>query len=200
MEQLQQFMESVAQLPDLVSLIVCPALLVLAGILLVPLGGKRAYLPTAIGVGGAGVFLVACELQAANGNMLFLAAYVGLYALLAVLVSLLFCIPISHKGKEKSAEEELYAKFRLPLEETAEEEAPLREVYAAEECGVRLHHAAELLDRLMKCDLSASDRLEADALSHTLESYRNRALTAEEFRGLNDCLATILKLTAKYKL
>ena len=65
---------------------------------------------------------------------------------------------------------------------------------------MRLSHAEELLSRLKTAPLAGSDRLEADALSRTLCGMRERKLTAEEMRILNDCLASVLKLTAKYKL
>ena len=73
-------------------------------------------------------------------------------------------------------------------------------LFPREESSMRLSHATDLLEQLTKSELSASDRLEADALAHTLEGYRDKELTFEEMRSLNDCLATILKLTAKYKL
>ena len=45
-----------------------------------------------------------------------------------------------------------------------------------------------------------ADRLELDAVVRTLEDCRGRALTAAEQRTLNDCLSSVLKLSAKYSL
>lgn len=180
------------KVPDLVSLIVCPAVLLVAALLLAIFGKKRAYAPLAVGLGGAAAFLVGCEVGA-NG-VLFV--YVAAYTAFAALLSLLFLIPFRGHGK-KDRTDELYEKFHVPLDVPAEAEE------RAEEGGeedMRLEHALSLLEQLKGCSLSASDRLEADALGSTLESCKGRALGEEEERRINDCLATILKLTAKYKL
>ncbi len=192
MDYMNEFMNLVAQLPELVVLTVCPGLLLIGGLLLAIFGARKGYLPLAIGLGGVGFFLACCQ----DATAAF--AYLGLYAAFAALVSLLFLIPF--KGKKKNTQEELYKKFRLELEEPGEEADPREEeLYDREESGLRLSHTLSLLDKLKKTDLSASDRLEADALSRTIEGF-GEELTADEMRMLNDCLATILKLTAKYKL
>ena len=49
-------------------------------------------------------------------------------------------------------------------------------------------------------ELAPADRLELDAVVRTLEDCRGRALTAAEQRTLNDCLSSVLKLSAKYSL
>lgn len=193
MEQFSRFCELIgAGLPDLLSLLLFPALLVVAGLLLAVFRKEKAYLPLAVGLGGAGTFLAACEAK----DALQAIAYLALFAACAALVKLIFLIPFRTKGGAQSHADDLYRKFALPLEVQEEEELSEE----GEEDGLRLGHATELLEALEKCDLSASDRLEADALAHTLDAYRGRALTAEETRSLNDCLASILKLTAKYKL
>lgn len=182
-----------ASMPDLVSLIICPALLLIAGLLLAVFHMRKAYLPTAVGLGAAGFFLILCE------DTLYSAAafaYLALFTVFAVLVSLLFLIPF-RTGKRNA--EELYEKFALPLDAGSPGEEAETEI-AAEESGLRLDHAASLIERLGKCELSAGDRLEVDVLSHTLDGFRGRALTAQELRSVNDCLSTVLKLTAKYKL
>ncbi len=61
-------------------------------------------------------------------------------------------------------------------------------------------YAESLLAKLQKEKLSPTDRLEADVLARTLSALKGRPLTEEEARTFNDCLATILRLTAKYKL
>lgn len=197
MKEFSMFLQTVGEsMPDLVSLILCPALLLAAGLLLAILHRKGAYLPLAIALGGAAAFLMGCE--AGAGQELF--AYMAAYVVLAVLVRLLFLIPFP-KGKSAGArEKEMYEKFHLPLEvpeETPEEEEKTR---SEEESGLRLDHALSLLEKLKKCSLSPSDRLEVDSLGRKLESCRGRALTEEELRSVNDCLASTLKLTAKYKL
>ena len=63
-----------------------------------------------------------------------------------------------------------------------------------------LAYALSLLEKLRRGELSATDRLEADMLGRTLSVMQGRLLTAEEKNTLNDCLASVLKLTAKYKL
>lgn len=195
MEEFYTFLSRVgAFLPDLVSLILCPALLVLAALPLLLFRKEKAYSLLAAGLGAAGYFLVFCERPSDGAGVAL--AYLALYAVLAVLLRALFFLP--RKGKEGDSEE-LYRKFAVPLEtggSPAEAEAELD----AEESGVRLDHAASLIERLGALELSASDRLEVDALSRTLEGFRSRALTADETRAVNDCLSTILKLTAKYNL
>lgn len=188
-----RFLNFVGDLPDLVSLLVCPVLLLIAAILLSVFHKKGAYLPTAVGLGAAGFFLVLCKDLSSPAAAL---CYLALFALLAALLWALFLIPFP-KGRRGA--DELYKKFALPLDTGEEQETAEAEV-AEEECGLRLDHAASLIERLQQCELAASDRLEVDALSHTLEDFRGRALTAQEIRSVNDCLSTVLKLTAKYKL
>lgn len=180
-------------MPDLVSLIVCPAVLLVAALLLAIFGKKRAYVPVAVGLGGVAAFLVGCETAASAELFIYVAAYTAFAALL----TLLFLIPFHPHTEKKDRTEELYEKFHVPLAVPAETEEP------AEEGGgesLRLEHALSLLEQLKGCSLSAGDRLEADAIGSTLESCKGRALGEEEARRINDCLATILKLTAKYKL
>lgn len=185
------FLNLVAKLPDFVSLLLCPALLLIAGLILAGFDLKKAYVPVAAALGGAGFFLVYCKSTAVGF------AYLGLYVAWAVLVSLLFLLP--WRRGEASAQEELYAEFHRELE-ILEEESVQEETVDREECDLRLSHTLELLEQLKKSELSASDRLETDALSRTVDAFRDRELTMSEMRSLNDCLATILKLTAKYKL
>lgn len=179
--------------PDLVSFIVCPALLFLAGLVLAVFRKKEGYLPVAVGLGGAAAFLVGCEAGAGGELFVYMAAYV----VFAVLVRLLFFIPFP--AKKGGREEEMYEKFHLPLE-MGEETEPEEPAADSEESGLRLEHACSMLEKLKGCDLKPSDRLEVDSIGRKLESVKGRALTGEEVRSVNDCLATILKLTAKYKL
>ncbi len=192
MKEFSQFLQLIGEaMPDLVSLLLCPVLLLAAGLALAVFHKEKAYLPLAIGLGGAGAFLVGCEVGASAVLFIYVAAYV----VFAVLVKLLFLIPFPVRGSKEGREAELYEKFRVPLEvpADAEEEPP------AEGESVRLEHALSLLEQLKKCNLSASDRLEADAIGHTLERVKGSP-AEEDRRTVNDCLSTILKLTAKYKL
>ena len=57
-----------------------------------------------------------------------------------------------------------------------------------------------LIGSLREKELTPADRLELDAVVRTLEDCRGKALTAAEQRTLNDCLSSVLKLSAKYSL
>ena len=186
-----EFLNLVGQIPDAVSLLICPAILLIAGIILASFDLKKAYALLAAALGGVGFFLVYCKSTSASF------AYLGLYVAWVVLVSLLFLLP--WRRKEANAADELYAQFHRELD-ILEEEPVQEETIGREECDLRLSHTLDLLEQLKKSELSASDRLEADALSRTVEAFRDRELTTSEMRSLNDCLATVLKLTAKYKL
>ncbi len=190
------FVGIVAGLPDLLAFVLCPALAAVAALLLAIFRAGKAYPPVAIGLGGVAAFLMYCNFE----DPWLIVPYLGLYIALCALLGLLFLIPFG-KREKKNRDEELYEKFRSPIEEGEPEEEPEDgALYDAGDCGMRLRHASELLEALGKCELEAGDRLEADSLSRSLDAYRDRELTADEMRALNDCLATLLKLTAKYKL
>ncbi len=201
MELLNKLIAEVANLPELVVLIVCPAILVVVGLLLAVLRAKKAYPAVAIGLGGAGIFLVVCK---SGGTFDQTMAWAGLYLVLCALVCLFFLIPFGRgKNVQGDRDQEIYEKFRMELEPTAfPEEAPVSEgeAVSAEEGGLRLQHVDEMLSKLFAADLEASDRLEADAIARSLDVYRNKALNGEELRSLNDSLASVLRLTAKYSL
>lgn len=196
MEVFQSVISFLGDLPELVALISCPVLLVAVGLLLSIFHAQKAYLPVAIGLGGVGYALMYCQDSAAAP------VWLGFYVLLCVIVRLLFLIPFPRWRGDKEIGDELYEKFHVPLDEPfpPEEEQDGLETYDKEECGLRLAHANALIEKLLKGDLEASDRLEVDAISRTISGYGERELTADEMRSLNDCLATVLKLTAKYKL
>lgn len=72
--------------------------------------------------------------------------------------------------------------------------------HSLEEANLCLEHAFDVAERLKSCALSGSDRLETDNIEITLQMYRAKGiLTDKEMRSLNDCLAMLLKLTAKYE-
>ena len=109
------------------------------------------------------------------------------------------------RQKRQERAEKLYARFvapcvpparPLPPKECCFEEierAPLSD-------APQPSYAAKLLEKLQKEKLAPADRLEADALSRTVAGLGGRPLTEDEARILNDCLSSVLRLTAKYKL
>ena len=124
--------------------------------------------------------------------------WAALYLAVAALTRLLFFIPFPQK-KKKDRDEDIYAAFHAPLDEgELSEDAPL--VMSAEEGELQLAHVDSLIGSLREKELAPADRLELDAVARTLEDCRGRALTAAEQRTLNDCLSSVLKLSAKYSL
>lgn len=68
------------------------------------------------------------------------------------------------------------------------------------EKDVRLGHIFGVLERLKQLPLSPGDRLEAEKAQQLLTAYRaKRTLCAKEAETLNDILAALLKMMAKYK-
>lgn len=192
MDSIYFLMDLVAQLPELLVVLICPAILLICGVIFALLDCKKAYFPVAIGLGGLAFFLTASiDLSSSF-------AYMGLYLVWTVLVNLLFLI--HPREKKESTQEELFRTFYRPLDLGEEREETESATLDREESELRLSHTLELLEKLKKSDLSAGDRLEADALSRTLDGLSDKQLTESEMRSLNDCLATILKLTAKYNL
>lgn len=192
-----------ANVPAWVPLIACPALVVAFAVLFTAVGGRKAYAPLALAVGAAGVYFVCCAESATVG-----AIYAALFLFVAGIFALLFLIPCPLKkraeGREdrrRARDEAIYNTFReeleLPEEGAQAGEEPLA---TAEECGTCLSHVTALLAKLKKEKLSPADRLEIEALTRTVEGYRGKALSEKELHLVNDCLATVLKLTAKYKL
>lgn len=204
MEAFQTVIEAFAAIPAWVPIFLYPAVLIVFTVLVLLLGGRRAYPYVAVSLGGAAFTLLACK-----GDLGAAFAFLGLYAALAALLKLLFLLPPvkRKKGSKLSRDERIYRKFRAaPAEKPDpappkvckfEEEQP---VCSAEESGMQLKYAEELLARLKKSPLAPSDRLEAEALSRSIGAYRSKPLTEGEMNALGDCLASVLKMTAKYKL
>lgn len=68
------------------------------------------------------------------------------------------------------------------------------------EKDVRLGHIFGVLERLKQLPLSPGDRLEAEKAQQLLMAYRaKRTLCAKEAETLNDILAALLKMMAKYQ-
>lgn len=67
------------------------------------------------------------------------------------------------------------------------------------EQDVRLGHIFSVLERLKNLPLGAGDRLEAQKYEDLLSVYRNKGnLSSAEAQTLNDILASLLKMMAKY--
>ena len=68
------------------------------------------------------------------------------------------------------------------------------------EKDVRLGHIIGVMERLKQLPLSPGDRLEAEKAQQLLTAYRaKRTLCAKEAETLNDILAALLKMMAKYQ-
>lgn len=208
------FVDAVKTLPDWIALLACPALLAAAAVLLAVFKRKNLFHDIAVALGVAGFFLMCCE-----GDVRYAFAWAGLYTAEYSLVRLLFLLPSFKRKNKKSKEDRMYEKFKeelfseqipcaeqkrakekLPPKVCCFDELPSEGKIKAEESGLRLSHVTALLEKLRLQKLSAGDRLETDTIARTLDLYRNKSLTEEELRSLNDCLASVLKLTAKYQL
>lgn len=208
MEILQTIASYLEKSPEWVFLYLVPALTVAFAVMFVLLPGRRWFYPAAL-VLGAGGFLLVFVRDAKQGVL-----YLAIYCALVALLSLLFLIPNLKKKEEKdekSRADEMYEKFHEELSEmpykprssmpekvNCFEEG--KEEATAEEYGMRLSYADTLLEKLRAKKLGASDRLEAEEISRRLDRYRNKPLSEEELSALNDCLSSVLKLTAKYQL
>ena len=194
--QISEFLELVAQLPGWLLYFGAPALLVLAGIVLVLVRAERAYPPVALLLGAAGLVLVAGIAESSSDFVVWAA----LYAAVAALVRFLFFIPAPKKKQKQDRSEEIYETFHVGLDEEMPAGEELPPALSAEEGELQLAHVDSLIAKLKAAELDAADRLELDAVVRALDLYRGRALTAAEQRALNDCLSAVLKLSAKYSL
>lgn len=139
------------------------------------------------------------------------AVYIGLYGLLF--------LPVRGKDARRARRAERrrrrLEKKRLCGVEGAEQEsaapaAPLPppkvrcfsdEDRVTLEKDVRLEHVTSALERLKALPLGAGDRLEAQKMSDLLSVYRAKGeLTGREADALNDVLAAVLKMMAKYEM
>lgn len=204
MEIFRQIMEVFAAVPAWVPLILCPALTVAAAVAFAIFGGRRGY-PLLAGILGA----VGVALMSAGATVAEALCYAALFALIACAAGLLLLLPGRKKRMRRtSRDERIYQRFRAELENApvpaANGQAPVKECCFEPAPAVQeapeLNYALSLLEKLRRGELSATDRLEADMLGRTLSVMQGRLLTVEEKNTLNDCLASVLKLTAKYKL
>ncbi len=207
MEILQTIIDFLSKVPEWVCLYVVPALIAGSAVGFIFAKQRRWFFVVATVVGAAG-FIVA---YARNATLSFV--YLGIVAALCALLSLLFFIPApKRKEKRRSREEKMYEKFHEELSEKPYSprsgmppkvccyERGEQSGATAEEYGMSLSYADTLLNKLRAKKLNAGDRLETEELLRRLDCYREKPLDGEEKSSLNDCLASILKLTAKYQL
>ena len=209
MDFILKLLNAFAKTPDWVLLYIVPVLVLAAavGFVFAPKRGWYACPATVVIAMG---FAIA---YAKDASLAFV--YLGILVALGALLSLLFFIPRPKRREgtvKKSRVDELYEKFHEELsqkpytphgamppkvccfEKDAEAGA------TAGEHGMNLSYADSLLAKLSTKELSAGDRLEAEELARRLDYYRDKPLSEAERDTLNDCLASILKLTAKYQL
>ena len=111
--QIREFLELVAQLPGWLLYFGAPALLVLAGIVLVLVRAERAYPPVALLLGAAGLVLVAGIAESSSDFVVWAAFYTAV----AALVRFLFFIPAPKKKQKQDRSEEIYETFHVGLDE-----------------------------------------------------------------------------------
>ena len=198
--------------PDWVTLALLPAFTAVAAVLFTLFGKRKLYFPAAAFLFGVGTFLAFCQTYAFARDTAA-SAYAGLYFALSAALPLLFLCPRVKlkKRAKKSKADELYEKFHEELTEkpfALKEKRPPKVCCfeeglggaTAEESGARLAYADTLIEKLRAEKMSAGDRLETEELARTLARLRSKPLSEAEMNSLNDCLASVLKMTAKYKL
>lgn len=204
MEIFSQFVDLLSRVPAFVPLLVLPFLCMALVALLGFAGGRKLYPVFCAVFIGAGFALIS-----ANGRANAF-VYLGLFTAWGALWGSLLFLPKPKKRArvKKDKADKMYEKFHeklsvpepvdsRPLKVCCFEEPPMS---AQLEPPPQLGHADALLQKLSAAKLNPSDRLETDALKRKLDLYRNKSLTKEEARSLNDCLSSVLKLTAKYQL
>lgn len=210
MNILQTLTDYFTLVPEWAFLYLVPALAAAFAVAFIFLRQRRWFF-VADGVLGAAGFL---SVFVRNGALAFV--YLGLFTAFSALLSLFFLIPAPKKrekgNKGQSRREKIYAKFHEELSEKPYKprsamppkvccfEREEEDGATAQECGMSFSYADGLLEKLRAKDLNAGDRLEAEEILRRLDSYRNKKLNGEERDSLNDCLASVLKLTAKYQL
>ena len=207
MEIFEKLMEALGHTPAWVPLVLAPALLVFAAVLFTLFGGRKAYRYVAAVLGAAATALLFC-MTPPGGAFFFLA----LFAALAALLCLLFFFPSlrrrqkTARGKRTDRAERIYERFREKLTETPDRPAaqPAKvccfEEPPAEEAAPEPSYALRLLEKLQKEKLTPTDRLETDVLARTVSGLKGRALTEDEARTFNDCLASVRPFGGKYRL
>lgn len=194
MEYFQLIAGALAELPFYAAFLPFGAAIVCAAVC-VPLKKRGLYRFFALLFLGAGIVLLAQDPVSAL-------VFLGLYLMFALLLDALFLI--RRRGrKRETREERIYKKFHTQLGEPPCPDPPkicCFEDAPPEENGMELSHVIKLMDRLRREKLSSADRLELEVLRRTVEGAKGRTLTPDRLDTLNDCLASVLRLTAKYKL
>ena len=206
MDVFVRFVAAVGKLPDWLSLFFSPACALVLFAWFCRKGRFELFRKSCLVLAALGFVLLCCE-----GEPRYACVWLGLFALFCAGLRAIPSLFAFARRKRKKREERIYEAFRTPPEEAREErrrppkvdcfgEAPEGEETADDLGELRLSHVQDLLARLRSAPLTAGDRLETDVLARSLDVYRKKNLTADEVRSLNDCLATVLKLTAKYSL
>ena len=206
MKILQIVLDYISRVPEWAFLYAVPAAIAAIAVLFVFIPKRKWFFAVASFFGAAGFVTVYSK----DAPLSF--AYLGAVAALTAVLSLLFLIPAPKRRKKgKAREEQIIDKFREELTENSyrngvrmppkvccfeKEESGA----TAKEYGVSLSYADTLLKKLRSKKLKAGDRLETEELLRRLDCYREKPLDEGERSSLNDCLASILKLTAKYQL
>lgn len=207
MDILQKITDFLSQVPEWVFLFVVPALIAASAVAFVFIKQRRWFFVADALFGAAGFTLA----YAKDASSAFL--YLGILAAFSALLSLLFLIPVPRKrARKRSREEKIFEKFHEELSEKPYRphasmpqkvccfEQDEERGATAKEHGTSLSYADALLEKLRKKQLEAGDRLETEELLSRLDRYREKTLSEAERSSLNDCLASVLKLTAKYQL
>ena len=205
MEILERIEALLIKTPAWAVLYALPACLTAAAVAFVFVKKRAGFYAVALPLCALG--FVAVFLRDKTLSVLYLCAFLALTGAL----SLLFFIPrpFQKKRPKKTREEKIYEKFHEELSERSyapQAKMPAKVCCFEEKCDyeetndMRLSYAETLLKKLRAQKLNAGDRLETDELARRLGSYKKKSLTEEERGMLNDCLASVLKLTAKYQL
>lgn len=210
MSLFSEWVKILSAVPDFVYGLILPALLPVGAVVLGALRFGKGYPWYAAAVGAA-----ACCLMGGEETSEII-VFIGHFVLFALLCSLLLLIPYRRRDRG----EEMYKKFHtaeLPLEKDARPPKICCYEPKVTSMDMDIGHALFLIDRLKKENLTPADRLELEALSRTVDLFRPtikpseegalrsgegapRPLDAAARARLNDSLASILRLTAKYKL
>ena len=206
MKILQTVLDYISRVPEWVFLYVVPAVITAAAIAFIFAPKRRWFFAVAAFIGSAGFLAVYAK------SVSLSLVYSGLLVAYTALLSLLFFIPVPKRKKKGKREERLFEKFHEELSEKSYQrnvamppkvccfEREETGGATAKEYGVSLSYADTLLKKLRSKKLKAGDRLETEELLRRLDCYREKPLDDGERSSLNDCLASILKLTAKYQL
>ena len=203
MQTFRALRAALAAVPVFVPVLILPCCMLCAALVCRLMRRGRLYAPIAACLAAAGTALFSCTGSAEE--TLFLAACYALEGALLRCVRFVH-LPKGKKGRGERRAAALYEKFARGAQLQSAPAAPVPpKVCCVEEEPSSLPppepgYALHLAERLQKEKLSATDRLETDVLCRTIRGLCGRQLSEGEARTLNDCLASVLRLTAKYKL